>query len=79
MTTDRELHQEIDALIAEEHELRSSGHGLDDEQRGRLQRLEENLDQLWDLLRRRDAARDAGQDPDSAKEQSASQVEGYLQ
>lgn len=79
MTTDRELHNEIDALIDEEHTLRSSGHGLNDEQRARLQHLEEHLDQLWDLLRRRDAARAAGQDPDSAKEQSTSQVEGYLQ
>jgi hypothetical protein len=79
MTTDRELHTQIDELIAEEHTLRSSGHGLDDEQRSRLTHLEEHLDTLWDLLRRREAARGAGQDPESVKEQSASQVEGYLQ
>jgi hypothetical protein len=79
MTTDRELHSQIDALIDEEHTLRSSGHGLDDEQRARLTHLEEHLDTLWDLLRRRDAARSAGQDPEAVKEQSAGQVEGYLQ
>jgi hypothetical protein len=79
MTTDRELHEQIDALIDEEHTLRSSGHGLSDDQRSRLTHLEEHLDTLWDLLRRRDAARSAGQDPEGLKEQSTTQVEGYLQ
>lgn len=79
MATDRDLHEQIDALIGEEHQLRSGGHGLSDEQRERLRHLEENLDRLWDLLRRRDAARDAGMNPDEVREASTQQVEGYIQ
>ena len=79
MTTDRELHDQIDALIDEEHRLRNSGHGLEGDQQERLRHLEEHLDTLWDLLRRRQAARDAGMDPNDAKEASVQQVEGYIQ
>jgi uncharacterized protein DUF2630 len=79
MTTNQELHDQIDALIGEEHQLRASGAGLDDGQRERLRHIEEHLDTLWDLLRRRDAAREFGQNPDSAKAASVEQVEGYLQ
>ena len=79
MTTDRDLHDQIDALIGEEHRLRSNGGGLSDEQRQRLSHLEEHLDTLWDLLRRRQAARDAGMNPDDIREASVDQVEGYLQ
>jgi hypothetical protein len=78
MATDRELHERIDELIDEEHRLRA-GSGLDESQRERLRHLEENLDTLWDLLRRREAARGAGQDPDSVSEAPVEQVEGYLQ
>jgi len=79
MTTDRQLHDQIDALIDEEHRLRSGGHGLDADQQERLRHLEEHLDTLWDLLRRRDAARSAGIDLQDVKEASVQQVEGYLQ
>jgi hypothetical protein len=79
MTTDRELHDEIDALIEEEHKLRAGGGGLSDDQQQRLTYLEQHLDTLWDLLRRRQAARDAGMNPDEVREASVDQVEGYLQ
>jgi uncharacterized protein (DUF3084 family) len=79
MTTDRQLHEQIDALIGEEHQLRASGHGLDADQQDRLRHLEEHLDTLWDLLRRRDAARSAGINLDDVKEASVQQVEGYIQ
>jgi Protein of unknown function (DUF2630) len=79
MTTDRELHNEIDALIDEEHTLRSSGGGLSDDQRQRLTFLEQHLDTLWDLVLRRQAARDAGKNPDEVPEPSVDQVENYLQ
>lgn len=69
----------IDALVAEEHELRTGAHGLDQSQRERLRHVEEHLDQLWDLLRRRRALRESGQDPADARERSVSEVEGYLQ
>jgi Protein of unknown function (DUF2630) len=78
MTTDSNLHQHINDLVAEEHELRRHG-GLDDDGKARLAHLEEQLDTMWDLLRRRDAARDAGTDPDAVKPASTRQVEGYLQ
>jgi hypothetical protein len=78
MTTDANLHQRINDLVAEEHELRRHG-GLDDDGKARLSQLEEQLDTMWDLLRRRDAARDAGTDPEAVKPASTSQVEGYLQ
>jgi hypothetical protein len=78
MTTDANLHQRINDLVAEEHDLRRHG-GLDTDGKARLAHLEEQLDTMWDLLRRRDAARDAGTDPDAVKPASTTQVEGYLQ
>lgn len=75
--TDDELHQRISALVAEEHRLRETG--ASPEQGERLAELERRLDQAWDLLRRRQAAREFGQDPDEVGEQPESQVEGYLQ
>jgi hypothetical protein len=78
MTTEASLHQHINDLVAEEHELRHHG-GLDDAGRARLTELEEELDTYWDLLRRRQAARDSGTDPDTVTPASTRQVEGYLQ
>ncbi len=77
MTHDDDLHQHITRLVAEEHELRAEA--ASPEHRERLTDLERQLDQLWDLLRRRDAAREFGQDPETVAEQPSSQVEGYLQ
>jgi len=37
------------------------------------------LDQCWDLLRRRRAARGVGNDPDAEQAHSTGEVEGYLQ
>ncbi|MHB2023902.1 MAG: DUF2630 family protein [Mycobacteriales bacterium] len=71
--------ERIDALVAEEHELRAGSHGLDRAQRERLRHVEEHLDQLWDLLRRRRALRESGQDPADARERPVSEVESYLQ
>ena len=45
----------------------------------RLQHLEEQLDQAWDLLRQRRAREDTGEDPNVAQERSVNEVEGYLQ
>jgi hypothetical protein len=74
--------QRIDELVAEEHTLHgraSSGHPLSDADRERLRQLEVQLDQCWDLLRRRRALRDAGQDPDGAIVRDESVVERYRQ
>ena len=40
---------------------------------------EEALDQAWDLLRQREARRNAGQDPDGASVRPVSEVEHYQQ
>jgi hypothetical protein len=78
---DDPLRERIDALVEEERELRKRhvGQGLDDAERERLRHLEVELDQTWDLLRRRNARREAGQDPSSESERDATTVEGYLQ
>jgi hypothetical protein len=78
---DAELHSQIDALANEEHELLTArGHGdVSPEQLARLKELELALDRTWDLLRQRDARRNAGLDPDVVKERPAEEVEGYLQ
>jgi hypothetical protein len=75
---DSEIRRRIDALVEEEHRLRDSG-GHTDEDRARLRQIEEDRDQLWDLLRQRDAKRQYGQDPDEAQPRPEQQVEGYLQ
>jgi len=72
-----DLHRPISDLIAAEHELREGP--IDDEARQRLAGLETHLDQLWDLLRQRDARRLAGEDPDRAAERPVDEVESYLQ
>lgn len=79
--SDTELVAHIDALVEEEHRLERvhAGDGLDDRSRERLQGLEVQLDQAWDLLRRRRARRHAGLDPDDVQERSAEVVERYQQ
>ena len=78
---DGEILGRVDELVAEEHELRAraAGHGFAAEDRARLQSIEEQLDQCWDLLRQRRARIDAGEDPNEAHVRPASEVEGYLQ
>lgn len=81
MTTDDGIHAQISALVAQEHELRSqlADHEIEPaEERARLQEIEVQLDQAWDLLRQRQALRDAGADPDSASVRPPGEVEGYL-
>jgi hypothetical protein len=81
MTSDRGIHEQISDLVAQEHELRSQlqNHEIEpDEERARLQELEVQLDQCWDLLRQRQALRASGGDPDSASVRPPSEVEGYL-
>jgi hypothetical protein len=76
--SDDDIHATINRLVEDEHHLRSqSDHS--DEQRSQLARIEESLDQCWDLLRQRDALRGAGQDEGAAQARPVSEVEGYLQ
>ena len=69
----------IHELVEEEKRLRAEHHGLGGEDRQRLQHLEQQLDQAWDLLRQRRAREDTGESPDAASERSVNEVEDYLQ
>jgi hypothetical protein len=73
---DRRLLDRIDELVNEEHRLEAE-HGADHHER--LQAIEVELDQCWDLLRRRRARRRAGEDPSVEQLRPAGEVEGYLQ
>ncbi len=76
---DKTILEHIHQLVAEEKDLRAAHHGLKSEDRVRLQHLEEQLDQAWDLLRQRRAREDSGDNPDVAQERPVNEVEGYLQ
>jgi hypothetical protein len=78
---DADVHDRIEQLVAEEHELwqRESDGSAADADRERLKRLEVSLDQCWDLLRQRRARRSAGLDPDDAEARPADVVEHYEQ
>jgi hypothetical protein len=78
---DAEILSQIHNLVEEEKELRVThrGSGLRGEDRARLEQLEEQLDQAWDLLRQRRAREEYDEDPTDAKQRPATEVEGYLQ
>jgi hypothetical protein len=79
---DKTVLSRIDGLVDEEHKLRQQlgrGEITSAEEHARLKELEEALDQGWDLLRRRRAARETGNNPDAEQAHSVSEVEGYLQ
>ncbi len=78
---DTDIHHRIDELVAEEHKLERAhvGTGLSDAEQARLADLGVQLDRYWDLLRQREARRNAGLNPDTAQERGAGAVEGYLQ
>ncbi len=76
---DKTILSHIHELVEEERELRAGHHGLDRDARTRLQTLEQQLDQAWDLLRQRRAREELGESPDTASQRSVNEVEGYLQ
>jgi hypothetical protein len=79
---DKQIIQMIDSLVEEEHQLRTrrqAGQVDSEQEQARLRELEDSLDQCWDLLRRRRAARETGGDPDQVQTQPRRQVEDYLQ
>ena len=75
---EKDLISRIHALVDEEHSLREGTEHTAD-QRARMQQLEVQLDQCWDLLRQRRAKSQYGDDPDEAAARPASEVENYLQ
>jgi hypothetical protein len=78
---DAEIVKRIDDLVREEHRLERehAADGLSDADRGRLDALEVQLDQCWDLLRQRRARRSAGKDPAEAQVRDPEVVEHYQQ
>jgi hypothetical protein len=75
---EKDILSRISALVDEEHTLREGTDHTDDQQ-ARMQQLEVQLDQCWDLLRQRRAKRQYGEDPEEAEARPASEVENYLQ
>ena len=78
---DAELLTRIQSLVDEEHRLEREqvGDPPDETTKARLDELEVQLDQCWDLLRQRRGRRHAGQDPDAADVRPPRTVEGYQQ
>jgi hypothetical protein len=83
---DDQIRDRIEALEAEEKKLRAeeaaaaeTGHDdLIKRDADRIAAIKVELDQLWDLLRQREAKRRAGEDPDSAQLRAQGTVEDYL-
>lgn len=73
---DKSILEHIDALIAEEHQLREGAANAQDQAK-RLKHVEEQLDQCWDLLRQRRARREFGRDPEAAAPRDIGTVENY--
>ncbi len=80
MTSDASILETIGALVGKEHELRTTQAEPHEDRAGlrdRLQQLETELDQCWDLLNQRRALRAVGASPDTARLRSAARVDGY--
>ncbi len=78
---DTGIHQTIEQLVAEEHELweREAAGNAGEDDRRRLDELAVSLDQCWDLLRQRRALRESGGDPAGARARDPEVVERYEQ
>jgi hypothetical protein len=77
---DQDVIETINRLASEEHELfeKESRGEASNSERERLEKLQVQLDQCWDLLHQRRARRNAGLDPDDAEVRDAGTVEGYV-
>lgn len=79
---DQDLVHRISQLVSEEQELRltrASRGRISDAERQRIEELEAQLDQCWDLLRRRQAREEFGEDPDQEAARPEEIVERYQQ
>lgn len=79
---DSSIQQRISELVDEEHKLRTAvqaGSISAEDEQARLRGIEEDLDQCWDLLRRRRAARSNRNDPDAVTARPVDEVEHYQQ
>jgi len=78
---DEGIHDRIEQLVAEEHDLyeRGAQGGLNETEHHRLESIKVGLDQCWDLLRQRRALREAGSDASEARVRDPEVVERYEQ
>ena len=78
---DAVIHENIEQLVAEEHELwdREAAGMATEADRRRLADVKVSLDRCWDLLRQRRALEEFGLDADAATVRSEETVEGYEQ
>ena len=75
---DESVLNKIQQLVHEEQTIYGRS-DVSDHDQVRLQKIQVELDQCWDLLRQRRAKREFGQDPDDAHVRPASVVEKYEQ
>ena len=78
---DAQIHDTIERLVAEEHELwdRQGDGAATEADRRRLAEVKVSLDRCWDLLRQRRALEEFGIDPGAARTRPPETVEGYEQ
>ena len=69
--------EHISELVEQEHALLEEGGALDEAKQQQLAAVQVELDQYWDLLRRRRAAAAYDEDPDEVKLRSEETVESY--
>ncbi len=82
MPSDEQIRSVLERLEIEREELRRREGASDahlERDADRLEQIRIELAQLWDLLRQRQALRDAGEDPDKAHERSSGTIENYWQ
>ena len=81
MPTDEQIEAQIERLDAERERLwqQESTDPEHEHHATKLEQVRVDLDLCWDLLRQREGLRDAGKNPDEAKERPVDEVEGYLQ
>lgn len=75
--SDRTIVQHINELVDEENRLHAATE-RPEQHAERIQQIEVELDQCWDLLRQRRARREFGDDPEGAKLRDEKTVEGYI-
>jgi hypothetical protein len=75
--SDKTILEHISELVEEENRLHGDT-ARPEQHAQRIQQIEEQLDQCWDLLRQRRARREFGDDPEGAKVRDVKTVEGYL-
>lgn len=75
-----DIQHRISELVEKEQALRDTpAAGHPEDRLEQLRRVEEQLDQCWDLLRQRRARLDAGENPEAAVIRPVDEVEGYRQ